>query len=149
MLFRFSAMKDQTVWHISLTSYRHLSSLVYIDHRMSALHINTCIWLCQYGVCSFTSSDTLTEVFAWVCYRLIVFFVFLSHSPTGSHVEWCKQLIAATISSQISGGVPPEAIPRECKVRGCFLLSIILSRTGVFKLGSPRGPQGSARGKTV
>ncbi|KAK9971516.1 hypothetical protein ABG768_024879 [Culter alburnus] len=37
-------------------------------------------------------------------------------SPTGSHVEWCKQLIAATISSQISGGVPPEAIPRECKV---------------------------------
>ncbi|RXN21577.1 myotubularin-related 1-like isoform X4 [Labeo rohita] len=37
-------------------------------------------------------------------------------SPTGSHVEWCKQLIAATISSQISGGVPPEAIARECKV---------------------------------
>ncbi|XP_051755588.1 myotubularin-related protein 1a isoform X11 [Ctenopharyngodon idella] len=37
-------------------------------------------------------------------------------SPTGSHVEWCKQLIAATISSQISGGVPPEAITRECKV---------------------------------
>ncbi|XP_067257743.1 myotubularin-related protein 1a isoform X2 [Chanodichthys erythropterus] len=37
-------------------------------------------------------------------------------SPTGSHVEWCKQLIAATISSQISGGVPPEVIPRECKV---------------------------------
>uniref|UniRef100_A0A8C9SEE1 phosphatidylinositol-3,5-bisphosphate 3-phosphatase n=1 Tax=Scleropages formosus TaxID=113540 RepID=A0A8C9SEE1_SCLFO len=28
-------------------------------------------------------------------------------SPTGSHVEWCKQLIAATISSQISGSVPP------------------------------------------
>ncbi|CAM4520787.1 unnamed protein product [Leuciscus chuanchicus] len=37
-------------------------------------------------------------------------------SPSGSHVEWCKQLIAATISSQISGGVPPEAITRECKV---------------------------------
>uniref|UniRef100_A0A8C2IAY4 phosphatidylinositol-3,5-bisphosphate 3-phosphatase n=1 Tax=Cyprinus carpio TaxID=7962 RepID=A0A8C2IAY4_CYPCA len=37
-------------------------------------------------------------------------------SPTGSHVEWCKQLIAATISSQISGGVPPEAITREYKV---------------------------------
>uniref|UniRef100_A0A8C2I9Q4 phosphatidylinositol-3,5-bisphosphate 3-phosphatase n=1 Tax=Cyprinus carpio TaxID=7962 RepID=A0A8C2I9Q4_CYPCA len=36
-------------------------------------------------------------------------------SPTGSHVEWCKQLIAATISSQISGGVPPEAITREYK----------------------------------
>uniref|UniRef100_A0A8C2GBJ7 phosphatidylinositol-3,5-bisphosphate 3-phosphatase n=1 Tax=Cyprinus carpio TaxID=7962 RepID=A0A8C2GBJ7_CYPCA len=34
----------------------------------------------------------------------------------GSHVEWCKQLIAATISSQISGGVPTEAISRECKV---------------------------------
>uniref|UniRef100_A0A8C1UH07 phosphatidylinositol-3,5-bisphosphate 3-phosphatase n=1 Tax=Cyprinus carpio TaxID=7962 RepID=A0A8C1UH07_CYPCA len=33
----------------------------------------------------------------------------------GSHVEWCKQLIAATISSQISGGVPTEAISRECK----------------------------------
>uniref|UniRef100_A0A8C9S737 phosphatidylinositol-3,5-bisphosphate 3-phosphatase n=1 Tax=Scleropages formosus TaxID=113540 RepID=A0A8C9S737_SCLFO len=26
---------------------------------------------------------------------------------TRSHVEWCKQLIAATISSQISGSVPP------------------------------------------
>uniref|UniRef100_A0A8C1XLH7 phosphatidylinositol-3,5-bisphosphate 3-phosphatase n=1 Tax=Cyprinus carpio TaxID=7962 RepID=A0A8C1XLH7_CYPCA len=37
-------------------------------------------------------------------------------SPTGSHVEWCKQLIAATISSQISGGVPPEAITHEYKV---------------------------------
>uniref|UniRef100_A0A671NGX3 phosphatidylinositol-3,5-bisphosphate 3-phosphatase n=1 Tax=Sinocyclocheilus anshuiensis TaxID=1608454 RepID=A0A671NGX3_9TELE len=33
----------------------------------------------------------------------------------GSHVEWCKQLITATISSQISGGVPPEAITREYK----------------------------------
>ncbi|XP_029106811.1 myotubularin-related protein 1b isoform X1 [Scleropages formosus] len=32
-------------------------------------------------------------------------------SPTGSHVEWCKQLIAATISSQISGSVPPPATP--------------------------------------
>ncbi|KAF3836713.1 hypothetical protein F7725_004177 [Dissostichus mawsoni] len=29
-------------------------------------------------------------------------------SPTGSHVEWCKQLIAATISSQISGSVPSD-----------------------------------------
>ncbi|XP_037614266.1 myotubularin-related protein 1a isoform X4 [Sebastes umbrosus] len=29
-------------------------------------------------------------------------------SPTGSHVEWCKQLIAATISSQISGPVPAD-----------------------------------------
>ncbi|XP_051506827.1 myotubularin-related protein 1-like isoform X2 [Myxocyprinus asiaticus] len=37
-------------------------------------------------------------------------------SPTGSHVEWCKQLIAATISSQISGTVPPEAGTSECKV---------------------------------
>uniref|UniRef100_A0A671MHU5 phosphatidylinositol-3,5-bisphosphate 3-phosphatase n=1 Tax=Sinocyclocheilus anshuiensis TaxID=1608454 RepID=A0A671MHU5_9TELE len=45
-------------------------------------------------------------------------------SPTGSHVEWCKQLIAATISSQISGGVPPEAITHECKVRECFSLLI-------------------------
>uniref|UniRef100_A0A673ITL1 phosphatidylinositol-3,5-bisphosphate 3-phosphatase n=1 Tax=Sinocyclocheilus rhinocerous TaxID=307959 RepID=A0A673ITL1_9TELE len=42
----------------------------------------------------------------------------------GSHVEWCKQLIAATISSQISGGVPPEAITREYKVKGCFSLKI-------------------------
>ncbi|XP_051755582.1 myotubularin-related protein 1a isoform X5 [Ctenopharyngodon idella] len=42
--------------------------------------------------------------------------VIFSLYPTGSHVEWCKQLIAATISSQISGGVPPEAITRECKV---------------------------------
>uniref|UniRef100_A0A4X2JZW7 phosphatidylinositol-3,5-bisphosphate 3-phosphatase n=1 Tax=Vombatus ursinus TaxID=29139 RepID=A0A4X2JZW7_VOMUR len=34
-------------------------------------------------------------------------------SPTGSHVEWCKQLIAATISSQISGSVPSESISRD------------------------------------
>uniref|UniRef100_A0A8C6U891 phosphatidylinositol-3,5-bisphosphate 3-phosphatase n=1 Tax=Neogobius melanostomus TaxID=47308 RepID=A0A8C6U891_9GOBI len=33
--------------------------------------------------------------------------LFLS-SPTGSHVEWCKQLIAATISSQISSSVPTD-----------------------------------------
>ncbi|XP_068919131.1 myotubularin-related protein 1 isoform X2 [Petaurus breviceps papuanus] len=34
-------------------------------------------------------------------------------SPTGSHVEWCKQLIAATISSQIAGSVPAESISRD------------------------------------
>lgn len=37
-------------------------------------------------------------------------------SPTGSHVEWCKQLIAATISSQISGPVPPDALHRDSRV---------------------------------
>ncbi|XP_072562721.1 myotubularin-related protein 1b isoform X2 [Paramormyrops kingsleyae] len=37
-------------------------------------------------------------------------------SPTGSHVEWCKQLIAATISSQISGTVPPDPVSRDYKV---------------------------------
>ncbi|XP_043829761.1 myotubularin-related protein 1 isoform X9 [Dromiciops gliroides] len=37
-------------------------------------------------------------------------------SPTGSHVEWCKQLIAATISSQISGSVPSESISRDYRV---------------------------------
>ncbi|XP_044538918.1 myotubularin-related protein 1-like [Gracilinanus agilis] len=37
-------------------------------------------------------------------------------SPTGSHVEWCKQLIAATISSQISGSVPAENISRDYRV---------------------------------
>uniref|UniRef100_A0A8C8ZRG0 phosphatidylinositol-3,5-bisphosphate 3-phosphatase n=1 Tax=Prolemur simus TaxID=1328070 RepID=A0A8C8ZRG0_PROSS len=36
-------------------------------------------------------------------------------SPTGSHVEWCKQLIAATISSQISGSVTSENISRDYK----------------------------------
>ncbi|XP_063059678.1 myotubularin-related protein 1b isoform X1 [Engraulis encrasicolus] len=38
-------------------------------------------------------------------------------SPTGSHVEWCKQLIAATISSQISGVGPvaPEPMARDYK----------------------------------
>ncbi|XP_039622489.1 myotubularin-related protein 1a isoform X3 [Polypterus senegalus] len=35
-------------------------------------------------------------------------------SPSGSHVEWCKQLIAATISSQISGAVQPE-VSRDYK----------------------------------
>ncbi|XP_015268697.1 PREDICTED: myotubularin-related protein 1 isoform X6 [Gekko japonicus] len=37
-------------------------------------------------------------------------------SPTGSHVEWCKQLIAATISSQISGSMPAESVSREYRV---------------------------------
>ncbi|XP_064184527.1 myotubularin-related protein 1a isoform X2 [Anguilla rostrata] len=36
-------------------------------------------------------------------------------SPTGSHVEWCKQLIAATISSQISGPVPLDPVSRDFK----------------------------------
>ncbi|XP_033876562.1 myotubularin-related protein 1-like isoform X11 [Acipenser ruthenus] len=37
-------------------------------------------------------------------------------SPSGSHVEWCRQLIAATISSQIAGPVSSEAISRDYKV---------------------------------
>ncbi|KAL0969988.1 hypothetical protein UPYG_G00235630 [Umbra pygmaea] len=36
-------------------------------------------------------------------------------SPTGSHVEWCKQLIAATISSQMVS-VAPDVSARDCKV---------------------------------
>ncbi|XP_016392563.1 myotubularin-related protein 1-like isoform X2 [Sinocyclocheilus rhinocerous] len=36
-------------------------------------------------------------------------------SPTGPHVEWCKQLIAATMSSQISGPISSEMISREYK----------------------------------
>ncbi|XP_056118209.1 myotubularin-related protein 1b isoform X1 [Rhinichthys klamathensis goyatoka] len=36
-------------------------------------------------------------------------------SPTGAHVEWCKQLIAATMSSPISGSISSETISRECK----------------------------------
>ncbi|XP_064796221.1 myotubularin-related protein 1-like isoform X1 [Oncorhynchus masou masou] len=36
-------------------------------------------------------------------------------SPTGSHVEWCKQLIAATISSQISS-ITPDTASRDFKV---------------------------------
>ncbi|KAJ1197968.1 hypothetical protein NDU88_001812 [Pleurodeles waltl] len=35
-------------------------------------------------------------------------------SPTGSHVEWCKQLIAATISSQLP--VPSENVSRDYRV---------------------------------
>lgn len=31
-------------------------------------------------------------------------------------MEWCKQLIAATISSQISGSVPSEGVPRDYRV---------------------------------
>ncbi|KAM4611918.1 myotubularin-related protein 1a isoform 2-T2 [Polymixia lowei] len=37
-------------------------------------------------------------------------------SPSGSHVEWCKQLIAATISSQISGSISPDTAARDSKV---------------------------------
>ncbi|XP_024143929.1 myotubularin-related protein 1a isoform X2 [Oryzias melastigma] len=36
-------------------------------------------------------------------------------SPTGSHVEWCKELIAATISSQISRSAPSDTPNRESK----------------------------------
>ncbi|XP_026183130.1 myotubularin-related protein 1a isoform X8 [Mastacembelus armatus] len=36
-------------------------------------------------------------------------------SPTGSHVEWCKQLIAATISSQISASIPSDIMNRDSK----------------------------------
>uniref|UniRef100_A0A8C2HFY4 phosphatidylinositol-3,5-bisphosphate 3-phosphatase n=1 Tax=Cyprinus carpio TaxID=7962 RepID=A0A8C2HFY4_CYPCA len=39
----------------------------------------------------------------------------LHYSPTGAHVEWCKQLIAATMSSQISGPIGSEMISREYK----------------------------------
>uniref|UniRef100_A0A672T682 GRAM domain-containing protein n=1 Tax=Sinocyclocheilus grahami TaxID=75366 RepID=A0A672T682_SINGR len=38
-----------------------------------------------------------------------------NYSPTGDHVEWCKQLIAATMSSQISGPISSEMISREYK----------------------------------
>ncbi|XP_062917184.1 myotubularin-related protein 1b isoform X2 [Mobula hypostoma] len=34
-------------------------------------------------------------------------------SPAGSHVEWCKQLIAATISTQHSAAAVPEAISKD------------------------------------
>uniref|UniRef100_A0A8C1V558 phosphatidylinositol-3,5-bisphosphate 3-phosphatase n=1 Tax=Cyprinus carpio TaxID=7962 RepID=A0A8C1V558_CYPCA len=37
--------------------------------------------------------------------------------PTGAHVEWCKQLIAATMSSQISGPIGSEMISRDYKQR--------------------------------
>lgn len=37
-------------------------------------------------------------------------------SPAGSHVEWCKQLIAATISTQMSGSVTSENVSRDYKV---------------------------------
>ncbi|XP_035382902.1 myotubularin-related protein 1b isoform X2 [Electrophorus electricus] len=45
-------------------------------------------------------------------------------SPTGAHVEWCKQLIAATISSQISGPIVSESISRDYKaLRECNKLA--------------------------
>ncbi|XP_072127110.1 myotubularin-related protein 1b isoform X5 [Mobula birostris] len=37
-------------------------------------------------------------------------------SPAGSHVEWCKQLIAATISTQHSAAAVPEAISKDYRV---------------------------------
>ncbi|XP_026090095.1 myotubularin-related protein 1b isoform X3 [Carassius auratus] len=36
-------------------------------------------------------------------------------SPTGPHVEWCKQLIAATMSNQFSGPISSEMNSREYK----------------------------------
>ncbi|MCI4386751.1 hypothetical protein PGIGA_G00066150 [Pangasianodon gigas] len=38
-----------------------------------------------------------------------------SDSPTGAHVEWCKQLIAATMSSQNPGAITSEAMSRDYK----------------------------------
>uniref|UniRef100_A0A8C2GEC2 phosphatidylinositol-3,5-bisphosphate 3-phosphatase n=1 Tax=Cyprinus carpio TaxID=7962 RepID=A0A8C2GEC2_CYPCA len=70
----------------------------------------------------------------------------------GSHVEWCKQLIAATISSQISGGVPTEAISRECKVRGCFSLKICtkdLVRLKIKNLQAPMDEVPLVPGETI
>uniref|UniRef100_A0A4W4FJ04 phosphatidylinositol-3,5-bisphosphate 3-phosphatase n=1 Tax=Electrophorus electricus TaxID=8005 RepID=A0A4W4FJ04_ELEEL len=50
--------------------------------------------------------------------------VSLYFSPTGAHVEWCKQLIAATISSQISGPIVSESISRDYKaLRECNKLA--------------------------
>ncbi|XP_028829174.1 myotubularin-related protein 1a isoform X4 [Denticeps clupeoides] len=44
-------------------------------------------------------------------------------SPTGSHVEWCKQLIAATLNSQMSASIPPDVPSRDlreaCEVGQC------------------------------
>uniref|UniRef100_A0A671QDS8 phosphatidylinositol-3,5-bisphosphate 3-phosphatase n=1 Tax=Sinocyclocheilus anshuiensis TaxID=1608454 RepID=A0A671QDS8_9TELE len=45
-------------------------------------------------------------------------------SPTGAHVEWCKQLIAATMSSQISGPISSEMISREYKFQVFHTLSM-------------------------
>lgn len=42
----------------------------------------------------------------------------LDSPPGGSHVEWCKQLIAATISSQISGPTFPDPTSRDGKDDG-------------------------------
>uniref|UniRef100_A0A671QFV5 phosphatidylinositol-3,5-bisphosphate 3-phosphatase n=1 Tax=Sinocyclocheilus anshuiensis TaxID=1608454 RepID=A0A671QFV5_9TELE len=45
--------------------------------------------------------------------------------PTGAHVEWCKQLIAATMSSQISGPISSEMISREYKVFHTLSMSMV------------------------
>ncbi|GCB63558.1 hypothetical protein scyTo_0011639, partial [Scyliorhinus torazame] len=37
-------------------------------------------------------------------------------SPAGSHVEWCKQLIAATISTQLSTITVPDAVSKDYRV---------------------------------
>uniref|UniRef100_A0A7N6FC59 phosphatidylinositol-3,5-bisphosphate 3-phosphatase n=1 Tax=Anabas testudineus TaxID=64144 RepID=A0A7N6FC59_ANATE len=50
------------------------------------------------------------------CHGFSFFSCLFLFSPTGSHVEWCKQLIAATISSQISGSVPTDILNRDSKV---------------------------------
>ena len=54
--------------------------------------------------------------FSWRADVLKYFNHSICFSPTGSHVEWCKQLIAATISSQISGSVTSENVSRDYKV---------------------------------
>ncbi|XP_062868259.1 myotubularin-related protein 1b isoform X2 [Trichomycterus rosablanca] len=42
-------------------------------------------------------------------------------SPTGAHVEWCKQLIAATMSNQNPGAISLESLPRDYRVRDLAL----------------------------
>uniref|UniRef100_A0A665V1L8 phosphatidylinositol-3,5-bisphosphate 3-phosphatase n=1 Tax=Echeneis naucrates TaxID=173247 RepID=A0A665V1L8_ECHNA len=54
---------------------------------------------------SFTYQRSSVNVSVYLSmYQLLLYLL----SPSGSHVEWCKQLIAATISSQILGPVPAD-----------------------------------------
>uniref|UniRef100_A0A3Q3A1D5 Myotubularin related protein 1a n=1 Tax=Kryptolebias marmoratus TaxID=37003 RepID=A0A3Q3A1D5_KRYMA len=47
-------------------------------------------------------------------------------SSAGSHVDWCKQLIAATISNQMSRSIPPDTVSRESKVNITFTVEDVM-----------------------
>lgn len=70
--------------------------------------------------------------------------VFMSCSLTGAHVEWCKQLIAATMSNQNPGAITLDSAPRDYRVR-----VLVRVYTCIHSIHSSSHPSIHHRGVTV